>query len=647
MVDGSQPAQFPPGYRAVLLDTSDAKAALRLAVVVCDPADRAGGAFVLLRTLIDATVYLGCLVDAAGMPHSWVEIWVQNSSNLVASYPSPKSLFCNKVLDDQWVSRAESLRQLDPDGFVVTGWQTANPPPLFLDAELSALAELPASSGNSAWELCTNDATLEAAGLPPYGTSLSRYLFQPNSSTGSRFVPTSADAPENDKTIALAELAPDLVPFNPGAGLMIVRELAPIGCEEWIDVLGGKPWRGVGHGEKAFRPQGIYRTLQDLGGIHSGGGHYFLGRSGRTGRLIETFHLKIEFIGALLQLAHDYTASQQLPFLNLGPESFGVRLPDTGTAMPFFWAARLLPAVPPDAVALPVETTEGRYFLPATFGKASIYRPEAASAVIAGRGEIRIRKVLSKDEEFTAVEGTLATQERLAGKENDLLSIWLTLPSGTVGLYGHFERSDDEAGVEVRFRTMPQKLSDGTVAALKQAEGVVFSKVPFEVLSSLSTPCDLYAIGVLAVRTLLVDDELTLPVALDELLSAVRLAVADGQVGDGLASLAAKDPHIRETLGPHRLSCEEWTVDDAAAVIPERLWWSTLTFVARLFAGLVPASFCADLGDAPALALEKVYDAPLAELDKLRLASRSAVSGDAQADLEISNLVGRYLQDAE
>jgi hypothetical protein len=111
-------------------------------------------------------------------------------------------------------------------------------------------------------------------------------------------------------------------------------------------------------------------------------------------------------------------------------------------------------------------------------------------------------------------------------------------------------------------------------------------------------------------------------------------------------ALAREDERVRATLGPHRLSSEGWTAEEALAVIPGRLWWSALGFVARLFAGLAPQSFCRNLGDAPPLAIEKVFDAPLAELEKLRLASRSAVAGDSQSDREIASLVTRFIEQA-
>jgi len=45
---------------------------------------------------------------------------------------------------------------------------------------------------------------------------------------------------------------------------------------------------------------------------------------------------------------------------------------------------------------------------------------------------------------------------------------------------------------------------------------VPIGNTPFEILSLLSTPVDLYALGVLGVRSLLVNPRTPLPVVLDE-----------------------------------------------------------------------------------------------------------------------------------
>src|SRR6185369_12815591 len=84
---------------------------------------------------------------------------------------------------------------------------------------------------------------------------------------------------------------------------------------------------------------------------------------------------------------------------------------------------------------------------------------------------------------------------------------------------------------EARFRTVPQQMPDTVTAALRAAEGVSFARSPFEVVPLLSSPCDLYALGVLAVRALLVDEETTLAVSLDEVLSLARQVAAEASVG--------------------------------------------------------------------------------------------------------------------
>ena len=75
-------------YRAVPLYRRDKTAPLRLCVVVQDNAEAVGGPFVLLRDLADASVYLGCIIDAGLTVREWIEIWVQNLENFSTSFPA-------------------------------------------------------------------------------------------------------------------------------------------------------------------------------------------------------------------------------------------------------------------------------------------------------------------------------------------------------------------------------------------------------------------------------------------------------------------------------------------------------------------------------------------------------------------------------
>ena len=124
-----------------------------------------------------------------------------------------------------------------------------------------------------------------------------------------------------------------------------------------------------------------------------------------------------------------------------------------------------------------------------------------------------------KQREGFVLEGTLVLPEPEPISPRDLLWVRLPLHSSRLDLYGHVYATEGLARGEVRFRTVPQKLSEATISALRAAEGVPFSRCIFEVVPLLSSPCDLYALGVLAVRTLLVHEKTTLAMELNEILS--------------------------------------------------------------------------------------------------------------------------------
>jgi hypothetical protein len=636
------------GYRLVALHRADEAVPLRLSLVVQDSAEPVGGQFVLLRDFADASVYLGCIADAAGTVREWIEIWVQNIENFATSFPSRTESASNRLLDELWVRRATAFREIEPDTFLSTGWETEHPPPIFFDLNLNAAISPHDKATGKAWRLCVDDALLKAKGLPEYSHSLVRYLTLTEPPPDALLLPVTPGAPENESTERLNRAVGNLIGFNPAGGLMMARTFAPLGFEEWSDLLSGKPWKGIEHGKKTFKPHGIYRTLQDANVIAQGGGHLFIGTQGRVGRLVESFHLKLHLLAAAIRLVRAHVRADQVPFLNITADSFRVALGETDSALPFLWNSRVTLAIPGETVTLPIETTSLRAFMPARFGETSVYRPPALHAPVNARGSVRIRKTSAGEEDGTSIEGTLLTQEAIATSGNDLLWIRLTLPSGRVDLYANVARAaEGGAAGETRFRTVPQQLSEAAVVALREAQGVTFPNVPFETLPLLSTPCDLYALAVLAVRALLVDDELSLPVALDELLNLGRQAGAAHDSGvslsERLAEIARGDAQRAAVLGPHRLIRDQVSAEEARRVFPPDLWWATLAWIIQLVPALGSDSFCRDYGDAPPLALESVFDKPLAALEKLILQSRSLIVIDWNANREIASVIRKIL----
>ena len=187
---------IPEGFLAIPVTQTDEGAALRVCVLVRQTPDPAAGSFVVLRDLPDALVYLGCFVDGSGRPREWLELWVQNVDGLETSLPAYRETFSNASLDARWTGQARAFRELDPENFIQTGWESAHPLPSYLDLSATRPVHPGGKEANSQWELCLDDELLRKAGLPAYSTSLFRYLHQPSAGAQTQFVPVvSGSAP--------------------------------------------------------------------------------------------------------------------------------------------------------------------------------------------------------------------------------------------------------------------------------------------------------------------------------------------------------------------------------------------------------------------------------------------------------------------
>jgi hypothetical protein len=642
--------RIPDGFLPIPIHETPPTTPLRVCALVRRVPDPAAGYFVLLRDLPDAMVYLGCVTDAAGRLREWIEIWVQNVDGLESSLPALRESFSNRTIDQRWAEQAETLAALDPAGALRAGWEKQHPLPCLLDPG-AGLPVQPGDDQGGRWELCENDQALAAAGLPRYGESLYRYLWQPKSP--SRLVPATAGSPTNEKTLSLSEAAgpaAGFLPLNVQGGLLMVNSFSPFSFEEYADLLGGKPWKGLEQGKKHLAFDGPYAGLEDWSNIQQSGLHLFLGAKGRAGRFTETLHLKLQLITDMVRTVRMVTERHQLPFLNLAADSFRVRLQPVGARLPVFWTAQLTLARTGDAYALPIEDTEARYFIRSRPESASIYLPEGLGVPLQGTGSVRLRQVQPVENGRTTVEGTLVLQERQDFSKHDLFWIRLPLPTGRVDLYGHLYSAEGLARGEVRFHTVPQALPEGVSKALKAAEGAAFPRSPFEVVPLLSSPCDLYSLGVLAARALLVNEGNTLPVALDELLSLARQAAeADPALplGQRVRALLEKDERFLAALGPQRLLRDAADPKEAMTFLPAELWCDTLAALSRFFPGVGPDSACKDFGDVPALALETAFNQPLADLEKLLVRSRSLIVIDWNQNREINAVIGNYLAGAK
>ena len=643
-------ATLPKDYVAIPIADDQKAAVLKICVLVRPKPDPAGGHLVVLRDTIDAKVFLGCIVDASSQVLEWLELWIQNTETLINTASAACQSLSNAMLDNRWRQQSQAFENLEGAAIVKTGWESEHPLPTFLDiSACSPVHPIDPNSGTP-WKLCVDEGLLQQKDLPSYASSLHRYLYVPALGEESQLVPVTSGAPTNASTKPLSEICGDsahIISLNPGAGLMLVKKHVPIGLEAFTDILSGAAWDGLKHGRSVLDLDEQLNALRKDEAVLTADGRLFLEAHGQCGRLVETFHLKLRLIADIVSSVHSMVCHLQRPLLNISPDTWQVKLGEPGRGLPFLWTARAVLSDPGDAIPLAIERSDLQYYLPAVEGRTSIYRPLVTSLPTKGRASIRIRQVLPDTSDTTSIEGTFTTQERIEMARNDLVWFRLNLACGEVNLYAHLESDSAMAPGEWRFRTVAQNMDNTKVSDLRAAEGVPIPEVTFEVIPLLSSPCDLYSLAVIAVRILLVDNTNSLPVVLDETLSLPRQIEADYDESTSLEMRISdrfnKDDRWLESLGPHHLTFDKITSDEAFSLIPSELWWTTLAVILRMFPGLGPGSECKDYGDAQQGGLHKVFERTITDLDNLILRTRSLIVADWKSNQEISGVIQRYL----
>jgi len=103
------------------------------------------------------------------------------------------------------------------------------------------------------------------------------------------------------------------------------------------------------------------------------------------------------------------------------------------------------------------------------------------------------------------------------------------------------------------------------------------------------------------------------------------------------------DQRWQQSLGPHHLTFDEMTPDEAFSLIPSELWLTTLATVLRMFPGPGHYSECRDYGDAPQGGLHKVFEKTTGDLDNLILKTRSFIVADWKSNQEIAAVIQKFL----
>jgi hypothetical protein len=617
---------------------------LRICVLVSLELKQGASPFVLLRELPGARVYLGAVCDEERI-QEWVEVWVQTLELRELAFSGYQERLSNHAFDQRWRAEGAALRKNIPNGLIVTWMEEENPDPIVvkrLSTDLTGTGF--AATEPASWRICADDRLLESFGLPPYSTSTFRYLHEPAATDAKTFLATSADAPVNSHVQNLDRLsaAPDThAVFNQHAGLVRVVRFYPLELENHLRILEGMPWESSALDASHLLPDSQYAALQAWSAKPKGLPFLLHGAANSSDRLNEIFFLKLSILREMFREVRACVKAHQMPLLNLSPASFRTGLAETGDQFPALWSAKCWLVKPSQAYPLKIKSTEQRYFIRLGRIEPSPFLPEGIGAHSFGIGSARIRNVTSEADGII-LEGTLVAEDYLGLDPHDLL--WFKLPLGEQKLefYAHVYR-DATGPKEARFRTVPARLSESVESSLKHVAGAIFPKSPYEIWPLLSSPCDMFSLGVIAVRVLLANDQSNLPVILDEILSLARRLGEEQSKKENfpvkLKSLLDSDERLAQLASPRAMIASNGSAQPKFKSVERELWLEAVTVLLRLFPGTGAQSYCKGFGDVSPLALEAVFDRPIQELETLILRLRSLLAPSLSANEEIAGVL--------
>jgi hypothetical protein len=629
----------PSGYLLAPLHDTQSEPPTRLCVLVRQEVDPAQGAFVLLRDAHTCQVYLGALADAAGRIQDWLEIWVQSPRQEAAGAAGTTDELTNTTFDERWKAEVHLWAATLSRDTLITRMEEHNPRPVLIHGPGKQPSPF-ATTELSPFQLCRDEALLDSLGLPAYGASCWRYLYQPGANPAT-LLAVDPEAPANAHVQPLDRLKvrPEIRDiFNPQAGLLHLARLRPIGAEEFLQVLEGQAWEGSVPGAPRLALDTACAEFQGWSAKQTGLPFLRYSSASPAERLHEILFLKLSLLSGMFKEVRRYTKAQQMPLLNLTPQSFGMTLPETGEQFPALWAIQCSLIKPSQAHPLQLKSTEQKYFVRLGRIEPSPYLPEGLGAHSFGRGSIRLRNVFTNDD-GTVLEGTLVAEDYLSVDSHDLLWFRLPLEEQRLEFHAHVYTGEAVGPREARFRTVPSRMPEALTQTLKRTL-TTFARSPYEIWPLLSSPCDLHSLGVLAIRTLLANGKSNLPVVIDDVLGLARhvgeVAASGATLGAKLHEMSTREPRSTELLGAHHLAGELVTAEEARRLMSDALWLDVLSLLLRLFPGASTASFCKNLGDVPPLALETVFDGPIQELDALVLRLRSMLAPSVFANEEIA-----------
>ena len=388
--------------------------------------------------------------------------------------------------------------------------------------------------------------------------------------------------------------------------------------DEVCDLLGGASWdqayeQWVGAGLAEEREKNLILLAPNFEASRQ---YLFSGDSGQVLPL-EVLWLKWNLFLGLFRRIERFHREKKVPLLNLEPRK--VRLIFHGPFnrfVPRRWTYSMVPQE--DDGAVPVEKTDmprelaGRLFqVPSdlqylysspTIQGVPLGHEETITVLIRGLEQVRSKKqeVVRGLIEVHLVSDNLRPKETT---EKDVFSVRFSLPDKTLQPIQLWLTKQGASDRGLLLKGVTDSISKLAWDLLIKSQKNVFSGSKVKIYKSYHVPCDLFSLGMILLRTLLVNDEQDMALVSD---SAQRFLDGLEPVVSGL------DPQDRRLLsrrlrfrlqdqgGWHGKAAILYRLSDRKAdleSIPNDLWHDILTLAFQLLTWIPGFSFCKDHGD--------------------------------------------------
>jgi len=427
-----------------------------------------------------------------------------------------------------------------------------------------------------------------------------------------------------------------LVPLSYHEFHLLALEALEFHYDEFCDLLGGARWEQLRDRLMAPTAPGRAALLAGLESVYTSGPQW-LYESDASGRFsLEILRLKLGLFGQLARGLRRYHAACRQPHLDLSPAKVMVRVSPGASALPARWIsqARLI------GLASPHRSVPG-----AAAGDASSSLLFPASDVDPTYLSPLIREKGSSSEESLRVSIRSATPEKIEGtlssdrvrldsyRRGDVVRVVASSVFEGLTLWATLGEREEKA---LRFEAKPVP----NLTAGRDFEAVVSFYRNFHV------PCDLYGLGMLLLRAVLVNDEHDI-FAVDDAVQRVLKKQALRFAGKGQPTARQVQTELASLLEQERAvfgaSSVHYSRDDREGrpvAIPPALWRDLLFFAFRLMTNLPGFSYCADHADYPADRPESVMDKVLADLELLEARANVELFARADRDREITEVCG-------